>query len=457
MSNFVSKFVNPEKVFLFLALIFGLILVFFIPPFQSPDEPAHLCRAYGVSQFQFFPKKVNGKSGTILPKALTEFLVLSSESESGDLFYAEPVKYSFQKTKEMTKIKVDKQRVHFTDYANMARLSPVSYLPQSTGMFFASLFTSSIYWIMIWGKLVTLLFYMVLGYYSIKSLPFLKWACAFILLSPMSLSLGASISADAVLISLSVLYISKILQYSFDNLKIDNRRLALLSVLALGLALTKQSFLMTLFIFFIPKKQFETSYLKSLFFIIAVPFFAITAWSAFAVTIMRPLNYSDCPGHLAYILNHPAEFTMLMLKSSPGLWNFILVEKMIGVLGWLNVYFHEVYYKLFTFMMVLNTVFSLNKIYKKTSVFQKVVMGLGIVINYIFICVTMFCMWTPKNQYGYIEIQGRYLIPFLLPFLVFCILLVKPFNTNKKLAIANILFLLASSVYIILELLKVFY
>lgn len=457
MSSFISKFVNPEKVFLFLALIFGLILVFVIPPFQSPDEPAHLCRAYGISQFQFFPQKINNKVGTILPDAIKNFLVLSSESESGDLFFAEPVKYSFQKTKEMTQIKVDKKRVHFTDYANMARLSPVSYIPQSTGMFFASLFTSSIYWIMICGKLVTLLFYTVLGYYSIKSLPFLKWACTFILLSPMSLSLGASISADAVLISLSVLYISKILQYSFDNRKIDNRRLALLSVLALGLALTKQSFLMTLFILFIPRKQFETSYLKSLFFIIAVPFLVIAAWSAFAVTIVRPLNSSDFSGHMAYILQHPIKFTDLVLKSSPGFWNFLLIEKMIGVLGWLNIYFHEIYYKLFTLMVLLNTAFSLNTIYEKTTVFQKAVMGLGVVINYVFVCVLMFCMWTPKNQYGYIEIQGRYLTPFILPFLVFCILLLKPFNTSKKLAIANILFLLASSVYIVLELLKVFY
>lgn len=130
-----------------------------------------------------------------------------------------------RKIQRNTGNQADNNKKVFIDYANMARLSPVSYFPQSTGIIIASLCTQHIWLLLLAGKIVTLLFYTLLGYYSIKSIPFLKWACVFLLLCPMSLSLGASISADAVLISVSVLYISKIFQYSFDTQqKINNKQ-----------------------------------------------------------------------------------------------------------------------------------------------------------------------------------------------------------------------------------------
>jgi len=38
--------VNPEKFFVYCALIFGIILITIIPPFQSPDEDSHFKKAY---------------------------------------------------------------------------------------------------------------------------------------------------------------------------------------------------------------------------------------------------------------------------------------------------------------------------------------------------------------------------------------------------------------------------
>lgn len=454
----MAKVLNPEKIFVLFALFFGFLMVFLIPPFQSPDETAHLCRAYGISRGQFFPQKVNGSVGSFLPENLLKFLKASTNSDSMDLFFAKPVKYSPEKIKLISKINIDNNKTIFTDYANMARLSPISYLPQSTGILVASLFSKSIFWILIAGKIVTLLFYTLLGYYSIKSIPFLKWACVFWLLCPMSLSLGASISADAVLISVSVLYISKIFQYSFDTQqKINNKQLALLSLLAVSLALTKQSFLMTLFILFIPKEKFETPYLKTLCFTILLPFAAAVLWSLFALTILRPLNGSDFSSHMLYILEHPVKFTALTLQYIPGLWNFALIEKMIGVLGWLNIYFCAIFYHLYFVMILANTLYSVVGEYPKTTFYQKAVLGVLTALNYLSICVLIFCTWTQKNQFEYIEIQGRYLLPFVLPFLAFCIMVLKPLKENQKITIFNILFLFSALLYVIFELFKVFY
>ena len=72
--------------------------------------------------------------------------------------------------------------------------------------------------------------------------------------------------------------------------------------------------------------------------------------------------------------------------------------------------------------------------------------------------ITGFNMYNrEKNQFEYIEIQGRYLLPFVLPFLAFCIMVVKPLKENQKIAILNIVFLFSALLYVIVELFKVFY
>lgn len=43
-----------EYIFVLFAMFLGLILIFFIPPFQSPDEPVQFLKAYSVSEGHFF-------------------------------------------------------------------------------------------------------------------------------------------------------------------------------------------------------------------------------------------------------------------------------------------------------------------------------------------------------------------------------------------------------------------
>jgi hypothetical protein len=58
ISNSMSFFKiepHPARLFLPFAIVFGLVMTFLTPPFQSPDEPAHFFRAYQVSDFKILP------------------------------------------------------------------------------------------------------------------------------------------------------------------------------------------------------------------------------------------------------------------------------------------------------------------------------------------------------------------------------------------------------------------
>ena len=68
------KEIAPEKIFLILSLVFGLLFVFITPPFQSPDENSHFLKAYSVSKGKFFPEVQNKKLGNYFPKEYLNYI-----------------------------------------------------------------------------------------------------------------------------------------------------------------------------------------------------------------------------------------------------------------------------------------------------------------------------------------------------------------------------------------------
>lgn len=139
----------------------------------------------------------------------------------------------------------------------MAIYSPFAYLPQSLGIFAMSLFSAKILLLFLTGRVFNLILYTILCFYAIKSTPFLKWAFVIVLSSPMCIALAVSLSADAVLIGFCSIFLAKVLQYSFNEQPyLSKKQLLLLSVLALMIAMIKQSFFFAVYIFN-PRKQIQ--------------------------------------------------------------------------------------------------------------------------------------------------------------------------------------------------------
>lgn len=67
------KSLSIEKFFLLTALIFGILYVFILPPFQSVDEGMHFYRTYQISEGKFLAENVNGITGDELPVSLSNF------------------------------------------------------------------------------------------------------------------------------------------------------------------------------------------------------------------------------------------------------------------------------------------------------------------------------------------------------------------------------------------------
>ena len=70
----MERYPAAQRIFLFFAVIIGLFMVFFIPPFQSQDEPNHFKRAYSVAVFKNFSIQKDSKLGNFLPSSIQNFI-----------------------------------------------------------------------------------------------------------------------------------------------------------------------------------------------------------------------------------------------------------------------------------------------------------------------------------------------------------------------------------------------
>ena len=74
----MEKF-SIEKKYLYIALIFGILFVFIVPPFQSPDEDSHFKKAYQVSKGKFYPEVKKNVIGNYFPTEMLNYINIKTK------------------------------------------------------------------------------------------------------------------------------------------------------------------------------------------------------------------------------------------------------------------------------------------------------------------------------------------------------------------------------------------
>lgn len=427
MNDIKNRIFSPEAGFVLCAIIFGILLIVLTPPLQSADEQYHFTRAYSVAKGQILSKKSENLMGNYLPEAFREF-----GNRYFYLFTSKNTHTSPKEIKESAKIKIDTDKKFFCNQSHMALYSPAAYFPQAAGIAVADLFTDSVYWLLISAKAFLLIFYIFVGYFTVRALPFLKEIAVLMLLMPMSLSLGASVSADGVLIAISALYFAKILQYSYAKETISRKQFFFLMFLALMLALIKQSFLISLFVLFIPKEKyiglFKNSNLQSYYAkmgILLLPgFLASIIWSKLIMGIYVPIHGANPDLQISFILHHPIEYLKSLLLTF-NVYFRLVIFSMVGILGWLDVIFRPQVYCAYISILLLNVIFAPKTSERVSSTFfQKSFLLLFFMLNIFVISTIIYITWVAPGDTGiWSGLQGRYFIPVLLPFYAFLYLL----------------------------------
>jgi len=402
----------PEKLFLVIALLFGLAFLIITPPFQVPDEPAHFFRAIQISDFSLIGKKDKTVSGGYIPKQVVDM--------TNDLTNRK--NYCSQKALFINKINVEKVKKYlhnrdqnkgytFIDFRNTVIYPPIVYLPQILGVGVARIVGLPMLWALYLGRLFNLLLYVAIVFYAIKICPVYKYGLLLFALMPMSMAQVSSLSADASTFSFSFLLIAYIINLAFDqDTLVRIRHVFFLVAVAILLSLSKYAYIFLVGLFFIiPKNKFSSSAQRIKYFLI-IFFFAVMAsliWFLSIKNIYLPfIAEANPPKQIHFIISNPFQYLKIILSA----FNFPVLRAFVGKFGWLNVPLPIWFCISYAFILFINALLDSPK--KQVSWRQRLVVVVILVVSYCFLCSIVYLSTAKIGEKIIWGVQGRYFIPF---------------------------------------------
>ena len=438
--------VTIEKLFLFLALTFGLLYVFILPPFQSVDEQNHFFRVYQISENRILADNINSTAGGYLPESLYQF---SNK-------YKTFIKNIFQKQtlnnlKKDFQIKLNPERRMYLAFPNTALYSPVCYITQLPGCLIAKTFQLPLAVIFYAGRLCNLLFYCIICFFAIKLTRFFKLPMMLAALTPMSLSLGAAYTSDVMLLGINFLWLA-LISNTLTCDEIQKKYIVALCALAFLLPLVKSYILLLPLIFLIPAKKFNklSNYIVFIFAVLILAILSTALW--YFCTKGLSINMGNEGANPAlqveFIKSNPLFYVWILTKTFFVKF-FRLYITMVGVLGWQDTKLDFITYIIYPVLMYLaitidNFKFTLENWQKLIIIFTAV---FGTILTY----TSLFLMWTPVGNSIVLGLNGKYFTPLILAFLLLLKKEDAKYDERKKLfiIIALILILLSSELSIL--------
>ncbi len=405
---------QPGRLFLLLALPFGIIFIYLSAPFQAPDEHHHFYRAYSISTGHLTGLQVT------MPQSVYDF----SQTVSKDLPGNDQNKQSkrsllnefFRPFEEQPEIEVS--------IINSAIVSPFPYLPQSLGIFIGRLLHLIPILIFYQGRIANFLVWLGLTFLAIHVTPVHKRLFAALAIMPMTLHQAASNSPDAATIAISFLFFAFFLRLLLNQRnKIRWLDWAIIGVLTIAMALCKSIYVLsTGLLLLIPIRRFHSqrAALPLALSVIGLGLATGLIWLQYSsnivsVEMMNTFRTPTTDG-LFFILKNP-------LTAAPILWRSVLtytgleLRSFVGILGWMDtvlpIWVYPLYYALLLFTVILEPLSSVYLFIRERLYTGILAVGASLVIMSIF----FYPEVTVGN--GVIDlVQGRYSIPFGMLYLL---------------------------------------
>ena len=271
----ILKIISPERIVVILAIIFGLVWIIITPPFQAPDEDWHFFRVFQISEGDITAFKIGDQKGAYLPRSIIETV----ENINPGLKFNSDERQDLELVRKYLSISLNVQEKIFHPSPNS--YSPIGYLPQLCGIFIGKFLSLSPLIIMYLGRFFNLVCWIFLMYWAIRITPTNRWLFLVIAMMPMNLFLASSLSIDALLNSLTLLYIACVFHLSSKNSEIKRKWLATLWIISVAIPLIKPVYYFIIPIFLIIPKHLMDSqkrYYGYFCFIMISSLFSTSLW-----------------------------------------------------------------------------------------------------------------------------------------------------------------------------------
>lgn len=445
--NFSKILIKPQSVFLIFSLLVGMLFAFITPPFQVPDEPAHIYKMYGFTEGSFNFKKAGTTPGQVLPVSMTGLA-----HKYGKLIGKIGNKTSKEEILQDLKTPLKKGNSAFYPH-NPTAYTILSYQPGVTVLWVMKLFNVNPLWMFYVLRLCSLFVYMALMYAAIKIVPVKKWFFVLIGILPMTLYEAAGVSVDGLIIGLCLLFIAYVLRLSLDEniIKLKKRDYMGFGVLMLLITICKFAYFPLIFMYFIiPSQKFESQKTRLIYFlsifvlnIIWIFFYLLNVSIAMqgVVSLGVSTKNKSSLDALRFIITHPiyylkAVFYTVYMQTAQ------YVETLIGSLGWIDIILPVFATKSYVALLLLASFFNTQGENGKYNYDWKMKVSGLLIYLVTFVCI-LTSVYIIYQQLPRIDgFQGRYLLP-ILP--LFCL-----FFSNKKFEFKYLpLLIVISSVFLL--------
>jgi uncharacterized membrane protein len=419
-----------EKIFTIAASIFGCLLILITPPFQGADEYLHFYRAFQISEGQFIPQRQNGDChgysrnftdtlclGGMLPESL---LTTVRNVSPIDLRFHPDRKQNPHAILALLDLPLAPTDRLFLKFNTTGLHAPIPYLPQAIGIALGRIFHLSPLGLMYAGRLANLGTWIFASFWAIRWFPSQKLSLFLLCLMPMSMFQAASLSADVMTNSLAILLVSIVVKLKAGS-RTPIAKITGLGIIAIALLLSVSKlayFPLLALLFLVPPRQFKGNfrYSVSLFVAFTISAIAAIAWSSIVKQIYVPLAADILPDRqLAFIFDRPLRFSSILGQTfyQEGL---SYLQQFIGVLGWFDTPLPTWHVLSYWGILLATSLYSVpSKL--ALSVRQKWGILLLLILNAIGLC-TLAYLWNPVGAKTVGGLQGRYFIPFALPFIL---------------------------------------
>ena len=409
-----------------LLLISGSILTFLTPYLQIPDAPAHVSRAYQISEGIFIsPVKISDTGKTYLAADVPNIFVLGKYTAnpfSGDK------RYSFDDIKFlMSEPIADRATVGIS---NTGQYPPIVYFPQALAAYIArSLGATTVGQIFYSMRFAAVLFVTLCIFLSIRLYPEKGLLIFLLSMMPLFLAETASTAADAALFGICFLSTSYLLALGRNKETLRPHQIILLLLLAVAVGLAKQVYGTIVLLYFLMPHEKLGTWKRYIFFgclLVAVCLASSLTWT-YLSTVKTGFKIAencraDFNGQLAFVLAHPIKTCWIFLKTAILKFH-VLAAYFIGIIGYINVRLPVWFYPLYAALICVGARYGQVSL----SLRQKLVILLGSFSTIFAIFLFLYLTWTTPVGAPLVQgVGGRYLVPIAFMFMML-------FAKNKQL------------------------
>lgn len=407
-----------KYLFITYLLVSLFVYIFYIPPFEKPDENLHFLRAVSVGQGNFVCKTdKDGQIENLIPSSIYQYVEKHLDSPA--------VKVTSDKINEIRSC-VLPFLYYLATGASVSLFKVINFSPE---IIFYS------------GRLVNSIIASFIVFLSLRGLPTVYQLISLYVYSlPMVLYQVSSYSKDAYFISLG-LYIFNRFLYFVINKKIITKDLIAYMIALILFILTRPSYifftLLSIIFYTIKPKEILKKHAIGIVLITIVTIFTVFSFFILNKVYITPNNtnfnlsyYDQIDPMLQFKYNifHPFNFLLTLWQTILTFFLFY-VKSSIGIFGWLDIPLPNVVYEFFIIVgFILLPILSRDKqiylFYKWRNLLISIV-----VLTVLSLFSTMYLYSSPVGSPLIYGLQGRYFINLMPPIIL---LLAVIFSKIKK-------------------------